>query len=140
MPYAPRLERVILENATIRDYGDTDLGMVMHYIGRSWTCTGSLRDDEPNQCIAEECDDKEIEERRLDDEEGLLTEATKGLLRPILLEVWPECDGQDFRDVWHSFPLAEHQIPQPANEGYGRQDPEWRRSGLMDDLPVSMCY
>ncbi|KEQ72280.1 hypothetical protein M436DRAFT_65044 [Aureobasidium namibiae CBS 147.97] len=82
-----------------------DLIKLLQYIGHSWTCTGTLRDDRPHECVLEEYDQEDQLDRNYMEESGELAKITNAQIIAALHRVWPESRNANWKDKWHSFPL-----------------------------------
>ncbi|KAI7551943.1 hypothetical protein KC331_g2221 [Hortaea werneckii] len=87
-------------------FDDDNPKTLFSYIGLSWICDRSLRDDIHRDCDVREYDPEESIERQFVEDEGYLADIANGPLRPILHELWPASRDREWKDVWHSFPLA----------------------------------
>lgn len=82
-----------------------DLIKLLQYIGHSWTCTGTLRDDRPHECELEEYDQEDQLDRDYMNESGELAEIADMQITAAVHRVWPESRNASWKDKWHSFPL-----------------------------------
>ncbi|KAI6844806.1 hypothetical protein KC342_g68 [Hortaea werneckii] len=87
-------------------FDDDNPKTLFSYIGRSWICDRLLRDDIHRDCRVREYQPEESIERQFVKDEGYLADIVNGPLRPILHELWPTSRDREWKDVWHSFPLA----------------------------------
>jgi hypothetical protein len=78
---------------------------LLHYVGHSWICTGTLRDDRSHQCLLEEYDPEDKLDRDWMEESGELAEIVDIKFRSALRRVWPDIDSGNWKNEWHSFPL-----------------------------------
>jgi len=78
---------------------------LLQYIGHSWTCTGTLRDDRPHECVHEEYDQEDQLDRNSMEESGELAEIANVQITVALHRVWPESRNAYWKEKWHSFPL-----------------------------------
>lgn len=107
--YAPPLEHLTLRVMALEAQGgwgsSYSLIKLLQYIGHSWTCTGTLRDDRPHECAVEEYDQEDQLDRKDLEESGELAEIADTHITAALHRVWPESRNGSWRDKWHSFPL-----------------------------------
>lgn len=82
-----------------------DLIRLLRYIGRSWVCTTTLRNDRPHECLVEEYDPEEKLDREHMEETNELAEMVNEELTSALHRVWPRSRQRIWKDEWHSFPL-----------------------------------
>ena len=83
-----------------------DLIKLLQYIGHSWTCTVTLRDDRPHECVLEEYDREDQLDRNYMEESGELAEIANVHITAALHRVWPESHNANWKEKWHSFPLG----------------------------------
>lgn len=88
--------------------GLLNIGMLIEYIGRSWVCTRNPRDDRSNDCFIDAWDSEDLSAKEdwFAGPESLGPEVLEGPLATIIGRIWPESQDGEFKDVWHSFPLA----------------------------------
>jgi hypothetical protein len=108
--YAIPLECVTLRVDGLESQGGFgspfDLIKLLRYIGRSWVCAATLRDDRPHECLVEEYDAEEKLDREDMEQTGELAEmVNEELTSAALHRVWPETREGSWKDKWHSFPL-----------------------------------
>lgn len=109
-PYDPRLERLHLRVDALKACGGYEswskMITILQYIGRSWTCDRNVREVAPHQCFVtayhsqDECSMKWLED------EGEMDHAARTHSSYLLLSIWPKAADCDWKEVWHSFPLA----------------------------------
>lgn len=107
--YATRLEHLTLRIGALDLQGGFDfgfyLGELLRYMGRSWICTGSLRDDRLHECMVEEQDPDKKLNREWMEEKGELADLVDVKFAPALQRVWPGISSVNWKNEWHSFPL-----------------------------------
>jgi hypothetical protein len=81
------------------------LGELLRYIGRSWICTGTLRDGRPHECMVEEYDPDEKLYREWMEEKGELADLVDVKFASALQRVWPDISSDNWKNEWHSLPL-----------------------------------
>jgi hypothetical protein len=108
--YATPLECLTLRVDPRESQGGFDdpynLIKVLRYIGRSWVCTSTLRNDRPHECLVEEHDPEEkLDREHVEEAGGLAKVSIEKLTSAALHRVWPESREGSWKDKWHSFPL-----------------------------------
>jgi hypothetical protein len=107
--YAIPLERLILRVDALKSHGGFNsarsLIHSLQYVGRSWICTGTLRDDRLHECLLEEYDPEEKLDREWMEESGDLADMVDVKFRSALCRVWPDIHSDNWKNEWHSFPL-----------------------------------
>jgi hypothetical protein len=107
--YATPLERLTLRVGALDLQEGFDfayhLGELLRYIGRSWVCTGTLRDDRLHECMVEEYDLEEKLDREWMEEQGELADLVDVEFASALQRAWPNISSDNWKSEWHSFPL-----------------------------------
>lgn len=109
-PYEPRLERLHLRVDAPKECGGYEswykMINIFQYIGRSWTCDRNVRDDAPHQCFVTAYHSQDECSRKWLEDEGDMDHAARTHFSHLLWSIWPEAADRDWKEVWHSFPLA----------------------------------
>jgi hypothetical protein len=108
--HAAPLECLTLRVDALKSHGgglnsSSNLIHLLHYVGHSWICTGTLRDDRPHQCLLEEYDPEDKLDRDWMEESGELAEIVDVKFASALHRVWPDIPSENWKNEWHSFPL-----------------------------------
>jgi hypothetical protein len=107
--YAGPLEclnlRVDALNAQGKSNTSSGLIHLLHYIGRSRICSGTLRDDRPHECLLEEYDIEDKLDREWMEKKGELADLVNVKFKSALQRVWPDISSDNWKNEWHSFPL-----------------------------------
>jgi hypothetical protein len=107
--YAAPLECLTLRVDALKSHGGLNSSFslihLLHYVGHSWICTGTLRDDRLHQCLLEEYDPEEKLDRDWMEESGELAEIVDIKFKSALRRVWPDIHSGSWQHEWHSFPL-----------------------------------
>jgi hypothetical protein len=109
--YATPLECLTLRVDAVKTQGGfrswSGLIKLLRYIGRSWVCTATLRNDRPHECLVEEYDPEEkLDREHMEEAGGLAKVSIEKLTSAALHRVWPESRDGSWKDKWHSFPLG----------------------------------
>lgn len=111
--YSPPLERVslgisVLDHLYFSFGTRTHLIDVLKYIGRFWICIGDPRDDRPHECSATEYSpsQKHERERWMEKEKAVPLDLFDPAIAEAICRVWPAAKTKDWKQVWHSFGLA----------------------------------
>jgi len=107
--YTTPLESLTLRVRALEAQGGwgSSFGLIklLQYIGHSWTCTGTLQDDRPHECVLEEYYQEDQLDRNYMEESGELAEIPNIQITAALHRVWPESCNADWKTKWHTFPL-----------------------------------
>ncbi|KAK6008119.1 hypothetical protein QM012_000022 [Aureobasidium pullulans] len=77
------------------------------YIGRSWTCIRNERDDRPHDCYISEYDPKDkLDREYIETWNSYSDKMEDSIISQALYRVWPAARAGDWKQEWHSFPLA----------------------------------
>jgi hypothetical protein len=107
--YAAPLECLTLCVDALKSHGGFNSGRslihLLQYVGRSWICTGTLRDDCLHECLLEEYDIEEKLDREWMEQSGDLADMVDVKFASALHRVWPDVHSSNWKNEWHSFPL-----------------------------------